>query len=182
MRRTARRHERELLDTLEAIGSKPFEGEVWRTCIRGRNPLQGSTAPGRWNAAGEMEVLYTSLEQDGALAEIGFRLSQEPVWPSRLEHDLYRLSVKTEKSLHIDSLPALARLGVDVARYASFDYGQTQAIAAAARFLEFDSLIVPSARSPATHLVLILDTLADIDGLRVLDSTPVDWVAWRGRR
>src|ERR1700730_7394720 len=38
---------------------------------KGRDPLRGSTANGRWSpSGGEFEVLFTSLERDGALAEI----------------------------------------------------------------------------------------------------------------
>ena len=55
---------------------------VWRVARRGRDPLRGAIANGRWSAIGEFEVLYTSLEADGALAEVGHRLSLEPVWPS----------------------------------------------------------------------------------------------------
>ena len=41
---------------------------------------------------------------------------------------------------------ACQKLGADVAKYESSEYGMTQAIAAAAHFLQFDALIVPSAR------------------------------------
>lgn len=58
----------------------------------------------------------------------------------------------------------------------------TQAIAAAAQFLEFDALIVPSARSPALHLVIFLESVLAEGALTVLDSEPVDWSAWRSRR
>src|SRR5690606_27614928 len=140
---SGRVHDRLMLDALEALGSRPFSGTVWRVTRAGRDGLRGSTADGRWSANGEFEVLYTSLEREGALAEIGYRLSLEPVWPSRITHEIHEISVEAGSALQIADLAGLASLGVDVARYGSFDYTATQAIAAAANFLELDGLLVP---------------------------------------
>jgi RES domain-containing protein len=97
--------------------------------------LRGAVANGRWNAISEFEVLYTRFEADGALAEVGHGLSLEPVWPSKIEHQLHRLEVIAERALRLDSLPQLERLGVDIKRFEGFEYTATQAIAAAAHFL-----------------------------------------------
>lgn len=175
-------HDRLLLDALEAIEPEPFAGDVWRVARRGRDALRGSVATGRWSPPGAIEVLYTSLERDGALAEVGYRLSLEPVWPSRLAHDLHRITVRTERTLRLADLAVLQALGVDTLRYETFEYTATQAIAAAARFLEFDGLMAPSARAPCTNLVLFLDRLSDSGHLEVRDSQPVDWNAWLRRR
>jgi hypothetical protein len=177
-----RRHDRAVLDFLEAMEPEAFSGEVWRVTVRGRDPLRGSTAEGRWSHEGELEVLYTSLERDGALAEIGYRLSLEPAWPSRLQHDLHQIEAHTQRSLRFPDVESLAPLGVEAARYATFDYTATQAVAAAARFLEFDSLIVPSARSPALHLVLFLDKVLETGALAVLATEGIDWNLWRRTR
>lgn len=179
---TSRRHDRVILDALEAMEPEAFTGEVWRVTSRGRDPLRGSTAEGRWSPAGEFEVLYTSLERDGALTEIGYRLSLEPVWPSKVQHQVHRIGARTERSLRFRDVAALAPFGVDAARYPSFDYGPTQALAAAARFLGFDSLIVPSARSSALHLVVFLDAILDDGALTVLESEDIDWDGWRRKR
>lgn len=124
-------------------------------------------------------MLCTSLTGAGALAEIGYRLSLEPVWPSRLEHQLHTIAAKTERTLGFADVARLGPLGVDVAKYATFDYGATQAIAAAAHFLEFDGLIVPSARAPCFNLVIFLDRLTAGGRLEVMHTEPVDWTAWR---
>ena len=115
-------HDRAILDALDAIDPTPFEGRVWRVTPKGREALRGSSTHGRWSPNGEFEVLYTSLEREGALTEIGHRLSLEPVWPSRLRHEIHRIEVRTERTLHIAELDRLQRLGVDVAKYQSFDY------------------------------------------------------------
>ena len=104
-------HDRSILDALEAIDPERFAGEVWRVAPKGRDALRGSAANGRWSpSSGEFEVLYTSLERDGALAEIGYRLSLEPVWPSRIEHELHLIEVETERTLRFAELQSLAPL------------------------------------------------------------------------
>jgi RES domain len=169
-------HDRGILDALEAVDPEPFKGEVWRVTRKGREALRGSTAHGRWSPSGEFEALYTSLEHGGALAEIGYRLSLEPVWPSRIEHEIHLIEVQTERTLKFTSIENLATLGVEIVRYHTFEYQATQAVAAAAYFLEFDSLIVPSARFDYANLVVFTERATD---LVLKGSQPVDWESWR---
>lgn len=180
--RLSRQHDRELLDAIEAHAYEAFSGETWRVTARGRDPLRGSTAGGRWSPPGEFEVLYTSLAREGALAEIGYRLSLEPVWPSRIEHEIHRIRARTARSLRIADVGSLAGLGVDVRRYASFEYSATQAIAAAAFFLDFDGLIVPSARCDELNLVIFAERLGIGARLKVETSELVDWAEWRAQK
>lgn len=178
----SRQHDRELLDALESRPSEAFTGDTWRVTAKGRDALRGSTAGGRWSPPGEFEVLYTSLARAGALAEIGYRLSLEPVWPSRLEHELHRITARTNCSLRFADVGSLSTFGVDVRRYATFEYSITQAIAAAAFFLDFDGLIVPSARSTALNLVIFSEKLDVGERLKVEASEPVDWSAWQSQQ
>src|SRR6202022_3268404 len=92
-------HDRSVLDALEKLDPKPFDSDVWRVARKGRDPLRGSSASGRWGAAGELEVLYTSEQRDGALAEVGFRLSLEPVGPSLIQHQINVLAVRGDARL-----------------------------------------------------------------------------------
>jgi hypothetical protein len=173
-------HDRSILDALEAIDPEPFAGGVWRVTRKGRDALRGSTANGRWSpSGGEFEVLYTSLERAGALAEIGYRLSLEPVWPSRVEHEVHLIEVETARTLRFANLKSMATLGVEIERYHTFEYRATQAIAAAAYFLEFDSLMVPSARFRCQNLVIFTERAT---GLVLRKSQAVDWDTWRGQR
>jgi hypothetical protein len=100
----------------------------------------------------------------------------EPVWPSRIERELHLIEVETERTLRFAELQSLAPLGVAIERYRTFEYQATQAIAAAAYFLEFDSLIVPSARFPCANLVIFAER---VTGLVLRNSQPVDWDSWR---
>jgi len=172
-------HDRAILDALEAIDHEPFHGVVWRVVRKGREPLRGSGANGRWSAGGEFEVLYTSLERDGALAEIGYRLSLEPVWPSRIEHKIHAIRAEAERILRFADVASLGPFGVDPARYGTFEYGSTQAIAAAAHFLEFDGLIVPNARFNCLNLIIFVERTP---ALTLIETQSVDWDRWRNRR
>jgi RES domain-containing protein len=171
-----RLHDRDVLDILESLDPESVEEIVWRVARKGRDPLRGAVAAGRWNAIGEMEVLYTSLQQEGALAEVGYRLSLEPVWPSKIEHQIHRISIKADNALRLER-PDLERLGVDVGKYESFEYSMTQAIAAAAHFLQFDALLVPSARHTAPNVVIFLDRVQIPPEL--VSSEEVDWNRWK---
>jgi hypothetical protein len=178
----ARVHDRSVLDALEKLDPEPFDSDVWRVARKGRDPLSGSSANGRWGAPGELEVLYASEARDGALAEVGFRLSLEPVWPSRIQHQIHVLAVKTERMLRLVDMRKLENLGVDISRYETFDYSATQAIAAAAHFLEFDGMLVPSARLACNNLALFTDRVMQPGHLQLVSSEDVDWMEWRKKK
>jgi hypothetical protein len=175
----ARRRARDidLLDALDALPRTPFEGTVWRTVREGRDPLQGHPSGGRWDP-GTFDVLYTSLERDGAVAEIHFHLSRQPVFPSKLVWQLHEITVRTTKTLRFADLSALAPLGVDSERYGEILYGRTQAIGDAADFLGFDGLIAPNARWPCQNLVIFTERVAPA-GLAIRSSAAIDWATWR---
>lgn len=181
MTSTKRVHDRSTLDILEQLQLDTVDLDVWRVTRSGRDPLRGGSADGRWGAAGELEVLYTSEQRDGALAEIGFRLSLEPVWPSLIKHDLHAIAVGAGNIAQLET-SHLEQLGVDMARFESFDYQATQAIAAAAHFLGFGGLFVPSARYPCRNLVLFTDRGETTERLQLISTEPVDWTSWRQRR
>lgn len=182
MPRPGRRHDRAILDALENKPAQAFSGAVWRVTVAGRDPLRGSAAGGRWSPSGEFDVLYTSLAPGGALAEIGFRLSLEPVWPTGVRHELHKIEARTQRTLMLRDLQELLDFEIDPGSYTGFDYTKTQALAAAANFIGFDSIVVPSARSPDANAVLFLEALASGGALRLVDTETVDWDAWRARR
>ena len=173
----ALRHDRALLDALE-IAAIPFSGNVWRISQVGRDPLKGSSLSGRWSG-GDYSVLYTACERDGALAEIGFRLSLEPIWPSRLQHLLHEIKVECEKVIDLSDLPALEKLGVTTPKYKSLDYSVTARISAAVAFLEYDAMLVPNARFACRNLIIFNERP---NSLELVKSSPVDWNAWRSKK
>ena len=141
----------------------------------------GAPSPSRW-CDGTFDVLYTSLERDGALAEIYALLSIQPVFPSKVRFSVHKVTVSTRQTLRFADLTTLGRLGVDVSRYRERNYAKTQAIADAAYFLGFDGLIAPSARWECLNAILFTDRLppGDIE-IAKSEQQPVNWDAWRKR-
>jgi RES domain-containing protein len=167
----------ELLDKIDSLPRIAHEGTVWRIAREGRDPLQGHPAAARWDP-GTFDVIYTSLEREGSLAEIHFHLNRQPVFPSKLISMLHRITLRTRRVLQLANLSEVEALGVARDSYGEFDYERTQAIGDAAYFLGFDGLLVPSARWRCQNLVVFTDQLAP-DDMAVEESTVVDWSAWR---
>lgn len=167
-----------LLDLVGAIEGQPYVGAMWRVVRTGRDVLDGSYGSGRWNTS-DMSVLYGATERDGAIAEINFHLSQgQPVFPSRMSHDLFELTVSANQTLVLADMAHLKRLGVDDGRYRELLYNRTQEIGAAAAFLGFDGLIAPSARWNCQNIVLFLDSI-NLEEVQTVAVQPVSWKAWR---
>jgi RES domain-containing protein len=169
----------ELLDAVDKFAPTDFEGQVWRVVREARDVLQASPVGARWDP-GSFDVLYTSLDRAGALEEVYFHLSRQPVFPS-VPFEIHRIHVRARKTLRLAEIQLLEKLGVDTGNYASMDYSRTQAIADAAFFLGFDGLIVPSARTQSLNLVLFADRI-DVPDTDVEHSELVDWKAWRRSR
>ncbi|MCA8887915.1 MAG: RES family NAD+ phosphorylase [Parvularculaceae bacterium] len=172
-----RAHDDRLLDLLGEVAAVPYKNPVWRVVRDGRSPTDGSRGAGRWNPA-DLSVLYCSEAADGALSEIHFHLSRgQPVFPSRIRHNLWALDVSLGRTLRLVDFDQLERLGVEKGRYRELLYGRTQEVGAAAAFLGFDGLVSPSARYDCANLVVFLDNAAPA-AVAGIDSAPVDWRAW----
>ena len=167
----------DLIDTLESFERIRFEGSVWRVVREGKDPVIGQRSGGRWDP-GDFDVLYTSLEADGALAEIDFVLSSLPVRPSKVRFVLHEIAVRANKIMQLFDINRLSDLGVDMSSFIRFDYQRTQEIGDAAYFLDYDGLIVPNARWQCNNLVLFTDRITPED-LEVRKSLPVDFEEWR---
>jgi len=170
----------ELLDLLDSHQGVSFEGEVWRVVREGIEVLQGYPAKARWDP-GTFDVLYTSLVREGALEEIHYHLSQQPVFPSRLRSSIHKIAVKTRRTLKLADLEAVRGLGVSAETYSSLSYERTQDIGDAVAFLGFDGILAPSARWNCHNLILFCDRFTPAD-LTVMHSEPVDWGKWSADR
>lgn len=170
-----------LLDAVDSFRRETVDAHVWRLVRTGRDPGLGSPSLSRW-CNGAFDVLYTSFERDGALAEIHALLSLQPVFPSRDLWFAHRLKVMATQTLRLADLAILTRLGIDAARYTERNYARTREIADAAYFLGFDGLIAPSARWPCLNFILFTDRIPS-DQIEPVDTpaTPVHWDEWRNR-
>lgn len=171
----------ELLDAVDSLEREALDVDVWRLVRAGRDPALGSPSRSRW-CNGTFDVLYTSFERDGALAEIHALLSLQPVFPSKDRWFAHNLKVVATQTLRLADLRILARLGVDAARYGERNYARTQDVADAAYFLGFDGLIAPSARWSGLNFVLFTDRIPPGQiQLGKVEDVPVSWEDWRNR-
>jgi len=170
-----------LLDAIDAFAREPFAATVWRVARDGRDPLLGARSTSRW-CNGSFDVLYTSLEREGAIAEIHALLSLQPVFPSKVRWKSHPIKISAQRTLRLADLATLERLGVDVARYRDRVYDRTQEIADAAYFLGFDGLVAPNPRWPCANLVLFTDRIAP-EQIEIGDrpAEAIDWDVWRKR-
>jgi hypothetical protein len=171
-----------LLDALDVFKREPFAQSVWRVARDGRDPILGAPSVSRW-CDGTFDALYTSLERDGALAEIYALLSMQPVFPSKIRFFVHQIRVSAQRTLRLADLPALRKLGVEVDRYQDREYSMTQQIADAAYFLGFDGLIAPCARWECLNAIFFTDRISPGD-IEIVESESdaIDWEAWRKRR
>jgi RES domain-containing protein len=182
---TRRSRDNALIDAIEAHAPVTFEGTVWRVVRSGRSPLVCARAGGRWDD-GTFDVLYTSQERDGAIAEMHFHLGRgQPVFPSKVEYGVHELDVSLNHALKLVDLEALTALGLDTTRYGqlsydrmSDEYPRSQDIAETAHFLEFDGLIVPSARWTCMNVILFCDRVPPEAMEAITDHGLIDWTNW----
>ncbi len=171
-------HDPDLLDALEAMEPQSLDQSVWRVSWATRDPLVGGTGGGRWHPPGHFEALYTSLEEDGAMAEIYHHLSKAPIFSSS-HVKLYALRVRTRRTLVFTDAASLENVGIDHETFRRADPARSREIGSAARFLDMDGLIVPSARWPCANLVLFPDRLSDRGDFWIEETRDVNWPAWR---
>lgn len=167
----------ELLDALAGHEGIQISAPAWRAIRTGRDPLVGHPSHGRWDP-GTFDVLYTSLEREGALAELHFHLSRQPVFPTRTTFSLHQLRVRSENTLRFLDLRELEPLGVEESQYSSILYERTRSIGDAAHFLGFDGIVAPSARWNGLNMVLFTDQVNPAV-VEVVESSPIDWEEWR---
>ncbi len=167
----------DLLDALDELPRVPVHDTVWRVVRSERHPLLCGPSLGRWDL-GHFDVLYTSFEADGAVAEMYFHLSRQPVFPQTVTFTINEIDVTTRHALRFADLRTLEPLGVGAEGYSGFLYARTREIGDAAAFLGFDGVIAPSARWNCLNLVVFCDSLTPND-LMLKDSRVVDWDSWR---
>lgn len=161
----------------------------WLSCGKAagsvKNPCLCGRPGGRWDDR-TFDVLYTANERDGAIAEMYFHLSRgQPVILSRVRYRIFALSVSLSRLLTLPTLGHLAKLGFNAGTFGqlSYDdrqheYPRTQDIAETAHFLEYEGVLVPSARWNHTNIVVFCDQLP-AGALEVgKDHGLIDWSAW----
>jgi RES domain-containing protein len=157
------------LDALEKWTIENWEGVVWRVTIGDTPVLRTNTGGARWNPP-EVEVLYSSLNRDAAIAEVEFRLNQQPI-PVRTVRRVSRLRVKLARVIDLSTAEAAESIGHTLSELAADDLTIAQRIGAAIEWLEIGGLLVPSARFIATNLVVYMKNFTPPSDLLDVEET-----------
>lgn len=174
-----------LLDAIEIETPMKLSARLWRVVTDGRDPLQPGRAGGRWDD-GSFDVLYTSSDRDGALAETWFHMARgQPIPPSKPKKRIHQIEVELNRVLDLSGDGRLAALGVDMKHYGRLSYFQrggeyptTQQIGEVAFFYEYEAIIVPNARWPTSNVVLLTEHAKPAQ-ISANTGEAVDLAAWR---
>lgn len=174
-----------LLDAIETETPASLATKLWRAVTDGRDPLSAGRSGGRWDD-GSFDVLYTSSERDGALAEAWFHAARgQPIPPSKPVKRIHRLDAEFSRVLDLSSEGRLAALGVNMQHYGRLSYVQrggeyptTQQIGEVAFFYEYEAIVVPNARWPTSNVVILTEH-AGVAQLTADEGEIIDLAAWR---
>ena len=144
-------YEVEFLDSLQECEIGRWEGEAFRHMFGSYPPIRENTGGARWNPPG-VAAVYTSLTMETALAEAEYRINLEPLRP-RSRRTVYRIRIVLGKVVKL-SRKELNHLGATDSVLDGMDLVVCQKIGGAANFMEYDGLIVPSARHIGENLVI----------------------------
>ncbi len=98
-----------------------------------------------------------------------------------MKHELHELGASTKRTLRFADVAALEPLGVNAARYGSFAYEVTQAIAGRGALSEASThCLCPMRGFRCSNLVVFVgDTKAPLTPKK---SEAIDWTAWRKKK
>lgn len=151
------------LSALPALGSVSFSDSVYRVVPEALRDKILSTEgnryyPGRYHIAGETGILYTSLERNLAIRELGRHAAR-----ASLQGGLAagKIKVKLQKVLDLTQAAVLVKLGLSKESLVSPGCSITQAVSHQARKAGFQGLLVPSATGSGVNLVIFENNLAE---------------------
>lgn len=135
-------------------------------------PDAENTRGARWNPP-DVAAIYTSLAREGALGEAEHQIAIQPV-PPRARRTIYTLKLALTSVLDLTDVELLRDLGVGAAELAADDMTTCRQLGGAAHWLERDGLLLPSARSSNTNLVIFPANRSHDARLEVLRAEPVN--------
>lgn len=144
----------ELLDVLQGALKRSWKATVYRHMFGNYAPTRPNVGGARWNPPG-LEAIYASLERGTALAEAEYYIQLQPARP-KVARTLYTLEVTVGSVVDLTMPDALAAAGLSVNILLASEFGPSQHIGAAVRWLGHGALLVPSVRRQSgTNLVIL---------------------------
>lgn len=166
-------YDQDLLDALESLEPKQWEGEAWRFVLGDTDPFQPNTRGARWNPP-DTAALYTSLERATVLAELDHvRELQTPALRRELFF-LHNIRTRLTKMLDLTDRTLLATLGVGDTELSSDDQTFCRRVGGAAAWLGYDGILVPSARADGENLVVFVNIQKPDLPLEIIASERLD--------
>lgn len=161
-----------VLARLERLTSAPFASEVFRHTLGATPPEKENNRGARWNPPG-IHAIYTSLERPTAIAEGEHLLSLQVPRP-RVRRVVHRIRVSLSRVFDLRSARILENVGVTADELRSDDHWGCRRVGEAANHLSADGLLVPSARSEGTNLVVLPRSNPGTFQFEVLESVVID--------
>lgn len=134
-------------------------------------PEAENTRGARWNPPG-VAAIYTSLAREGALAEAEHQIAIQPVRP-RARRTLYTIEITLTQVLDLTDTDLLQELGVGEAELAADDMVVCRDLGGAAHWIGRDGLLIPSARSASTNLVIFPANRENGARFEIRDAEPI---------
>jgi RES domain-containing protein len=161
----------ELLDRLQAITPAPWSGRAFRHMFGDYPPDAENTRGARWNPPG-VAAIYTSLAREGALAEAEHQIAVQPI-PPRARRSIYTLELSLTGVLDLTDTEVLQDLGIGPAELTADDMIACRQLGGAVHWLKRDGLLLPSARSPSTNLVILPSNRPADTRFEIISAEPV---------
>lgn len=146
-----------LFERLAALPLERWQGTAFRHMFGSYPPDRENTSGARWNPPG-VAAIYASLSRAGVLAEAEHQIVVQPI-PTRARRNLYELHIVLNGVFDLTDLRLLAEFGVDEDGLGADDMLACREVGAAAASLACDGILVPSARTEATNLVIFAANL-----------------------
>lgn len=144
-----------LLDRLQAIDPSPFEGIAFRHMFGDYPPDRENTRGARWNPT-DVSAIYLSIERETAIAEGDHMIAVQPLRP-RIRRTVYTVRLTLGSVLDLRGPGQLEALGVGPQELAGDDHSACRQVGGGVAWLGHDGLLVPSARSSGSNLVIYPD-------------------------
>ncbi len=161
-----------LLDALEALPARNWQGRVWRHMFNDYRPDRVNTSGARWNPPGT-GAIYTALDRSTALAEGQHAVDIQPrrFYAKRV---LYQVEVSVTELVDLTAPGALAAVDLTLDDVHSDDHRACQRVGGAVAWLERGGLLVPSARYSGSNLVILIGSAGSVDDLEVIDQEVIE--------